>query len=205
MLETERRAEIEAKVHAACDAGRLSDAATLAIESYGPEILGYLVAVTRSESDASEVFAMFSEDLWRGLDKFRWESSLRTWSYTVARNAMHRMLRDPHRRADRRIPLSQSPEAQNVALRVRTRTLPYLRTEVKDRVAELRSELDPEDQTLFILRLNRKMSWNEIASIMIGEREVDDAERKREAARLRKRFERAKEILRDKARERGLT
>ncbi len=205
MLETERRAEVEAKVHAACEANRLSDAATLAIESYGPEILGYLVAVTRSESDAGEVFAMFSEDLWRGLDRFRWESSLRTWAYTVARNAMHRMMRDPHRRADRRIPLSQSPEAANVALRVRTQTLPYLRTEVKDRVAELRRELDPEDQTLFILRLNRKMSWNEIASIMSGDRDLDDDERKREAARLRKRFERAKEILRDKAREHGLT
>jgi len=205
VLETERRAEIEAKVRAACNAARLHDAATLAIESYGPEILGYLVAVTRSESDASEAFAMFSEDLWRGLEKFRWESSLRTWSYTVARNAMHRMMRDPHRRADRRVPLSQSPEAQNVALRVRTRTLPYLRTEVKDRVAELRRELDPEDQTLFILRLNRKMSWNEIASIVGGDRVLDEAERKREAARLRKRFERAKEILRDKARERGLT
>ncbi len=205
MLETERRAEVEAKVREACDAGQLCDAATLAIESYGPEILGYLVAVTRNEADAGEAFAMFSEDLWRGLEKFRWEASLRTWAYTVARNAMHRMLRDPHRRVERRIPLSQSPEAQNVALRVRTQTLPYLRTEVKDRVAELRRELDPEDQTLFILRLNRKMSWNEIASIMGAEGELDDTERKRQAARLRKRFERAKEILRDKAREHGLT
>ncbi|HUH05498.1 MAG TPA: sigma-70 family RNA polymerase sigma factor [Kofleriaceae bacterium] len=204
MLDTEGRSAVEAQVRALCDSGDFRAAVTQGIESYGPEILGYLLAVTRSETDANDAFAMFTEDLWRGLPTFRWESSLRTWSYTLARHALHRLHRDPHRRADRRVPLSRSPEVYEVAERVRTVTSVYLRTEVKDQVAALREELDPEDQTLFILRLNRRMTWTEIAQIMAEEPGADDTVLERTAARLRKRFERAKEQLKQKVRERGI-
>lgn len=208
MLDTEGRSAVEEQARALCDSGDVRAAVTLAIESYGPEVLGYLLAVTRNETDANDAFAMFTEDLWRGLPRFRWESSLRTWSYTLARHALHRLRRDPHRRADRRVPLSRSPEVYELAERVRTATSVYLRTEVKDQVAALREELDPEDQTLFILRINRKMGWTEIAQIMAEEpgtaEPVDDEELKRSAARLRKRFERAKEQLKQKVRERGI-
>jgi RNA polymerase sigma-70 factor (ECF subfamily) len=207
VLDTEGRSEAESQVQGLCDAGDLRAAVTLAIEAYGPEILGYLLAVTRDETDANDAFALFAEDLWRGLESFRWEASLRTWSYTLARHALHRVRRDPHRRADRRIPLSRSPEVYDVAERVRTQTSLYLRTEVKDQVAALRDEMDPEDQTLFILRINRKMAWSDIAQIMSEDAETDVAdedELKRTAARLRKRFERAKEQLKQKVRERGI-
>jgi RNA polymerase sigma-70 factor (ECF subfamily) len=208
VLDTEGRSVFEAQVRALCEGGDLRAAVTQGIESYGPEILGYLLAVTRNETDANDAFAMFTEDLWRGLPSFRWESSLRTWSYTLARHALHRLHRDPHRRADRRVPLSRSPEVYEVAERVRTVTSVYLRTEVKDQVAALREELDPEDQTLFILRINRKMAWTEIAQIMAEEPgaspAADDDELRRTAARLRKRFERAKEQLKQKVRERGI-
>jgi RNA polymerase sigma-70 factor, ECF subfamily len=193
VLEPERRSEVEARARALADAGDHAAVTTLALESYGPEILGYLVAVARSETDADEAFAMFSEDLWRGLPDFRWEASLRTWLYTLARHALARLRRDPHRRPERRIQLSQSPDVRALAERVRTNTLPYLRTDVKDQVARLRASMDPDDQTLFILRLDRKMAWEEIARIMADEAEVPDAAA---IARLRKRFERAKGRLR---------
>lgn len=204
MLDTEGRSEAEAQVRALCEGGEPTAAATLGIEAYGPEILGYLLAVTRDETDAHDAFALFSEDLWRGLPSFRWDSTLRTWSYTLARHALHRLRRDPHRRANRRVPLSRSPEVYDVAERVRTATSVYLRTDVKDQVAALREELDPEDQTLFILRINRKMAWSDIARIMAEDADADEDELKRTAARLRKRFERAKELLKQKVRERGI-
>jgi RNA polymerase sigma-70 factor (ECF subfamily) len=52
---------------------------TLALERYGPEILGVLAAQVRSEpdADAAAAFSMFAEDLWRGIPGFRWRCTLR--------------------------------------------------------------------------------------------------------------------------------
>ena len=203
MLSSEEREVLEVELKGLCDAGDYPAATTLTIEKYGPEILGYLVAVARTDSDASDAFSLFSEDLWRGIEGFRWEASMRTWAYTLARNALRRLVRTPDRKA-RKVPLSRSPEVFDVAQKIRTETMDYLRTEVKDRVAELRKELDPEDQTLFVLRISRQMSWTEIARVMTEEGEPDEDEVKRLSAKYRKRFERAKNTLAELARERGI-
>ena len=204
MMDPRTRAQIEARIKAHCEAGELDAGATVAIKAFGPEILGYLIAIARSEADAADVFSTFTEDLWKGLEKFRWEASFRTWAYTIARNAFRRLGRDPHRKAGRQVPLSRSPEVFDVAEQVRTETLNYLRTEVKDGVARLRERLDPEDQTLFILRINRRMSWKDIAHVMTDDGDTSDAALDRKAASLRKRFERAKETLRQLAKEEQL-
>ena len=63
----------------------------------------------------------------------------------------------------------------------------------RDRAAALFAEaLDPDDRLLLILRLDREMSWNDIADVYADEREGDDGDRRRTAAKLRKRFERIK-------------
>lgn len=205
MMDPRTRAQFEARIKQHCESDELDEAATVAIKAYGPEILGYLVSVARSEADAADVFSTFTEDLWKGLAKFRWEASFRTWAYTIARNAFRRLGRDPHRKAGRQVPLSQSPEIMDAADKVRTETLKYLRTEVKDGVARLRERLDPDDQTLFILRINRRMPWKEIARVMLDEgEEPTSAGLDRKAASLRKRFERAKETLRKLAKEEQL-
>lgn len=203
MLSASQRQELEAEIRARCDAGDYRAATTLTIERYGPEIFGYLVAVARTDSDATEAFSMFSEDLWKGIAGFRWEASMRTWAYTLARNALRRLAREPDNRAAK-VPLSQSPEVYHLAERVRTRTLKHLRTEVKDQITELREELDPEDQTLFVLRISREMTWAEIARVMGDEPDAGEADLKRISARLRKRFERAKNQLAELARARGI-
>ncbi len=199
----EEREKLEAELKDLCQNEDVTGAATLAIRKYGPEIVGYLMAVSRNEDTAGEVFAIFSEDLWKGLPKFRWESSFRTWAYTLARHALHRFHRDPQRKR-KRLAFSQSPEVQELVNQVRTTTLVYLRTDVKDSVAALREQLDPEDQSLLILRIDRKMSWRDIAAVMHDGDEPDAAELKRSAASLRKRFERLKNTLRDMAREHGI-
>jgi hypothetical protein len=48
------------------------------------------------------------------------------------------------------------------------------------------------------------MSWDEIARVMNEDAELDDAGVKRASAKLRKRFERAKNTLGELARERGI-
>ena len=45
---------------------------------FGPEILGFLLSATRDDGLAGDAFSVFCEDVWKGLAKFRFESSLRT-------------------------------------------------------------------------------------------------------------------------------
>jgi RNA polymerase sigma-70 factor (ECF subfamily) len=195
--ETDERAALEAKLRAACQAGKLEQAATEAIAGYGPEILRYLLSLTRDEVAAGEVFSQFCENLWVGLPKFRWESSFRIWAYSLARHAWFRMLRDPHRRRERRIALSDVASVQQAAAGVRSRTATYLRTEVKDKISELRAKLDPDDQSLLILRINRKLSWTEIARVLADpDEDLPAKELDKRAAALRKRFQRIKDDLR---------
>jgi RNA polymerase sigma-70 factor (ECF subfamily) len=192
---------IEASIRAALTAGNLSRAATLAVEGYGPEVLGYLLASLRSEQDATEVFSMLTEDLWRGLPGFRAESSFRTWLYCLARNAAVRFRRSPQQRAALRQPLSAISE---VSERVRTATLPHLRTDVKQGFAKLRADLDADDETLLILRVDRKLSWDEVPMVLCPEEAADPERRGRAAARLRKRMQSLKHQLRERAVAAGL-
>ncbi|MCH9686454.1 MAG: sigma-70 family RNA polymerase sigma factor [Deltaproteobacteria bacterium] len=192
----EQRAALENEIREHCDGERWGPAATAALKGYGPEILGYLSAMSRTETDAAEVFSIFCEDMWKGIPSFRWQSSFRTWSYTLARHALYRLSRDPHRRRDRNLALSQSPEVFQVVENVRTTTMIHLRTETKNKFTALREQLEPDDRTLLILRVDRRLAWNEIARIMAEEAEPTNDDVKRGAATLRKRFERAKERLR---------
>lgn len=203
MLTVADRETLEQNLRHLATRGDFQSVATRVIEEYGPEIYGYLIAAGPGESEADEAFSAFAEDLWRGVSGFRWESSMRTWAYTLAKNALWRHLRAIRRLAN--VPLSSAPEVMEVPQRLRTCTQKYMRTEVKDQFAELRKQLDPEDQTLLVLRVSREMSWNEIARIISPDVVEGDGDAlRREAARLRKRFERIKLELAELARARGI-
>ncbi len=203
MVTAEEREALEAPVKAACSADEHGIATRRALELYGPEILGYLVARTHDADLANDAFSSFCECLWRGLPDFRWESSLRTWAYVVARNALRAILRKPeHRRPA--TPLTDSV-INGIVAKVRSTTAIYLRTEAKDAVARLRRELDPLDQDILVLRIGRRMSWIDIARVVHdGDQEPEGPSLKRNAARLRKRFERSKAALEDLVRKEGL-
>ena len=192
----DQRVGLEGEIRAYCEAQQWGPAATAALRGYGPEVLGYLSAMCRTETDAAEVFSSFCEDMWKGLPRFRWQSSFRTWAYTLARHALYRLGRDPQRRRERNAAMSDSPEVLELADQVRSTTMIHLRTETKNKFTELREQLEPDDRTLLILRVDRKLAWNEIASIMADEDDPTPEQLRRGAATLRKRFERAKERLR---------
>src|SRR4051812_20746183 len=107
--------DVEDQLRALHAGGELRGAATLAIQAYGPEILGYLFAVTREEQVAADVFSGFLEDVWRGLPGFAWRSSFRTWAYAVARNALLRQFRDGAR-GRRHVRLSEAPALEALAV-----------------------------------------------------------------------------------------
>lgn len=192
---------VEARIRACSEGGRLDEAIALGVEAYGPEILGFLLAILRDEQRAREVYSDWTEDVCRGMPSFAFRASWRTWAYTLARHAWHRSLA---RGGARMVPLSDAPEVERREARARTPTSPHLRTDMKQRVAELRQKLDPEDQALLVLRVDRGLAWLEIADVMLGpdpDRAVTRRARETEAAALRKRFERIKDHLRELARE----
>ena len=173
------------EIDAALDAGNAGEAVRAAIDHYGAELMSFLAAVHGTREDALEVFADASSDLVRTIGQFQRRSSLRTWFYALARNASQRYFDDSYRR--RRTSLSEAPE---LAQLIRTGTAEFLRTEWKDRLRQLREELDPTDRAVLVLRVDRQLSWTEIAEVM-GE--------PASSARFRKRFERIKDKLRQSA------
>jgi RNA polymerase sigma-70 factor (ECF subfamily) len=199
------REVLERRVRAHFDAGDKRLAATELLEGYGRELFGFLLARLRDRDAASEVFSQFTEDLWRGLDGFRWHCSARVWSYTLLRHAASRYLEDNHRRRGRQVPLSRAGPLSAIEEKVRTATLAAARTESRSGVARLRESLPVEDQTLLVLRVNRGLDWNEIAQVMAYDgQSVPEETLKKEAARLRKRYQLAKERLRRMAIEQGI-
>jgi RNA polymerase sigma-70 factor, ECF subfamily len=183
------RVALEARIAEQLEAGAIRGAATVALEGYGPQILGYLTAVVRDRELAEEAFSSFSEDLWKGLPSFQGASSFRTWAYKLAYHAALRVLRDP----ERRTAVAGTTEASRIAAQVRTETPLYLRTEAKTSIQQLREELSTEEQTLLILRVDRNLDWREVAAI-VG---IDEPA-------ARKRFERLRDKLRRLAQARGL-
>ena len=196
---------IERTIRAFCDAGDRDQAATFLVQSYGREIFRFLLSRLDDEHASSEVFSQFTEDLWKGLAGFRWQCPARVWSYTLARHAASRYIADARKRRAREAPLSRAGPLSALEQKIRTATLSAVRSEVKSRFAELRDRLPLDDQTLLILRVNRRLGWKEIAQVMTDPEEgadsPSDAVLDREAARLRKRFQLVKQKLRDMATE----
>ncbi len=190
--------ELEVGLGGLIRAKQFDRAATRALESYGSELYGFLVSFLGSQSDAADVFSQVGEDLWKGLPTFGLGCSMRTWLYVLARHAAARFRRSPwnRRTGDSRI--------DSLVEMARTRTQPWLRTEMKDRFRALRDALDPDDRTLLVLRVDRGLAWEEVARVMLGVETAQDAELSRESDRLRKRYQFLKDELRRRAREAGL-
>ncbi|MET0286849.1 MAG: sigma factor [Polyangiales bacterium] len=197
------RSAIEVEIRGAVERADYKVAATLALDAYGSEVQRFLRARLRDSTQADDAYLTFSEDLWVGLPAFRWESSLRVWLFTLARNAATRMGRRRHKEValstERGLPVDA------LAAGARTATVSYLRTSVKDRMRELRQRLDDDEQTLLILRVDRRLEWRELAVVM-NEVHADATEEQltRASARMRTRFQVAKRKLRTLAQAAGL-
>ncbi len=195
----------EDKVKNAWDNGDYDDAATRFLEAHGAEILGFLVSRVRDKVDARDVFADFCEDFWKGLPGFEWRCSMRGWAYTLARHAADRYLRAPQRRRERNLTLPAESRCSRLVNKLRTATHLHQKTEIKNRVQALRECLSEDDRMLLALRVDRALSWNEVAMVMAPEGESLSGEALRVASgRMRQRFLMVKERLRKLAEQQGL-
>lgn len=186
---------IDARIHRLLLDGHVRDAAGLVVREFGPAIYGLLQALFRKQPDlADDAFSCFAENLVRGVGSFRGESSVRTWSYCIARNAAVSVARDGWRRLGRRL---ATREAERLAEEVRTRSA--LREERKaDALAPLRDALDPDEQLLLTLRLDERLPWDDVAEILSSGGDLVTA------IAVRRRYTRIKERLGEAARAQGL-
>jgi RNA polymerase sigma-70 factor (ECF subfamily) len=191
---------LEQEIHDHATGGRFEQAVTAAILGYGRELIGFLYAFV-PDDEVHDVYSELGVRLWQRLPEFRWQSSFRTWAYAVARNLAIDVRRRRDRERAREVPLAEAPEVAAIAAAVRSTTMMHLRSESERQLDVLRAGLEPDERTMLILSLDRRMSWREIAEVM-AEGDVDEAELQRISARLRKRFERLKDRLREQLRSR---
>ena len=189
------------KLHAS---GDYDEATSAALKLYGAEILGLLMALHRDETAAGDAFSEFSERLWRSMERFRGDCSMRTWAYAIARGASVDLQRSLERDRGRKTPLSKASKLSKMAERIKSTTLTYLRSEKQSAIAQLRAELSPDDQFLLVLRIDREMAWNDLARVFLGNDDVDESTLKRESARLRQRFQNVKARMLKLAKKRGI-
>jgi RNA polymerase sigma-70 factor, ECF subfamily len=196
----------EASAESAWRAGDFKATATIVLDGYGTELYSFILSqFHRSWEQADEVFASFREDLWRGLPGFEWRCSIRAWCYRLARNASSRYRRAPQNRRGRHVSLDDASFLNEVVDRVRTSTQVHLRSEVKGEIQKLRDELTQEERDLLVLRVDRALSWRQVAYAMLPLDEKPDDERlRRLEASLRQRFVEIKNRLKQLAKERGL-
>jgi len=173
----------------------LRDAATEAIRALGPETLRYLRAVLRDEADAQDAFSEWAERLWRGIATFEGRSSFRTWALRLATNVTRNLRVQPWRRRGRRF---ESGEASALAAHVTADTAVRVERQ-RTALDHLRDALSVEEQMLLVLRIDRELSWAEIADVLAFE-----ARGAPSPATLMKRFERLKGRLAKLASEEGL-
>ncbi len=187
---------LEQRIHELCTGGDIGRAVELALAGYGEELMRLLRSLLHDPERAREAYGIFSEALLMDLPAFRWESSFRTWAYRVARNVAYRLAS-----SGREIPVSQGAFEEQVQPE-RSRTRPWLRTDIKERIRALRSQLDPHEQAILELRVDQRLSWTDVARRMAEPGEPLTSESLgRRAAVLRQQFQRIKARLRTLARE----
>lgn len=193
----------EADIQVALDAADYAKATRLMLLTYGNEVYDLLHALHRDGADADDAFSLFAEGLWQSMARFERRCSPRTWAYAVARRASLRQRRAERRAAAEPV-LRLTPELADLAERLRTETSPLFRTERRSRLLELRDALPEDDRLVLMLRVDRRLTWDELVVVLYGDTSLDEEGRVREAARLRKRFQLVRERLREAARRAGL-
>ncbi len=191
----------ESPIRTLCEAGDHDAATARTLETYGAEVFRYLVAVHRDQDEADDAYGMFMEKLLSTLPSFRWQCSMRSWSYLLARNASAEVRRGIARQ--RALAFDTTRWGQ-VAARVRSETMSILRTEKRTALEELYVTLSSEDRELIVLRLTHGMSWREVALLTAGKAELDEQALAVESARVRKRYQLLRTRLRKLGKERGL-
>lgn len=180
----------EKQIGVHCERASFVNATNLILDHYGPELRAFLSSRTNNRMSMEEVYSVVSEDVWKGLPRFRFQGQVRSWIYVLARNALSRHFKRRQRWRSRHVAAEldeyQAEERLSVAGQLDRST----------ELAPLLSELPEADRHLLECRLVHAMPWRDIA-LQAGK--TSDAEITRESARLRKRYQILVQGLRERA------
>lgn len=186
------------EIRACCQRQDAKTATLCALRHHGRELLAFLYGVLGDDAaeDANQELwaAIFSSIL-----SFQGQSRFRTWAYVIAWRICGAFLRDRDRRRLLE-PLSAVPELLSDEAQLRVRCLTGMRATLESAVGRIRQRLAPEERMLLILRVDQELSWREIASILLP----DGSQIEQEEQRLRQRFVRIKNKIRQEACKIGL-
>lgn len=188
---------IEARVESYCSEQQYDDATAALLRGFGAEILGVLVAMARDDAQAADAYSLFCERAWRGIPKFRFECSCRTWAYTIAKRTLFDLLRRQRVAPDQPWSHSALPD---IVQQAASSTAPHVRTTYKRELHAVRATLSPEDQLLLVLRIDKALPWNDVARVLAEQDAPSVDEIQRVGVAIRKRFSRAKKRLADELR-----
>lgn len=183
----------EAHIRTLIAAGALREAAAEVVSRYGPTIIGGLRAMLGNHADVMDAHAQWSENVLRGIGAFGGRSTVHTWARRLAWNAALNLRGQAHRRREQPSATGELPEVPEDAS-ARSHLCAERRWQ---QLRELRAGIAPAEETLLSLRVEQELSWAEIAEVLSTEAAPLDA------TAARKRYERLRARLREKARLQG--
>ena len=153
--------------------------------SFGPEIFGFLTALHPPPGDARLVFEKFSERLSRRLPTFDWTCSLRTWAYKQARQTS----------LDFRPGTEPTVELEGGVSRVIGQVLRATGVVHSPEVDSNRAALTPDERVLILLRVDKKLTWDDLVVVLHDDVPPDEQARAAAVATLKSQFRIAKDKL----------
>src|SRR5262249_34317694 len=129
-----------------------------------------------------DTYALFCEDLYRGMKRFRGEASVRTWAYRIAQHALARYMRtrQVERERFRALPSSgfgthTQRSVPAFSIEDGAQTVPPFRTTVRDLWMMMSRRLTPDEKRLVEMYLDGS-PWEEIAETLAVAAEAEAAE-----------------------------
>lgn len=174
---------LTAEVRRLVNEGSQREAADLLLARFSPELRPFLHRLLGDTALADEAHSATCERMWRGLATFRWECSLRSWSYIIARREASRCRARHVRARGHETTLSAAEQVAQAG-----NTAATISTAARDQLEQLRTTLTDEERDILVLRVERGLAWKEIAASFLDENDLDPEVVAREATRLRQRF-----------------
>ena len=172
----------DAEVHDLVTSGESSRAVERLLSRLSSELRPFLHRLLGAVALADEAHDATCEQLSRGLTSFRWECSLRSWSYIVARREAKRCRDRFGRRVSPGETLVSAGSSSDSAREASASS------SSDDTIDRLRASLSDDDRDLLVLRIERGLVWREIAAAFLEEHEASPDAIERESTRLRVRF-----------------
>lgn len=141
------------------------------IDRYEQPVYGMVYRLLGNSSDASDVVQEVFLKVFRGINSFREQSSLRTWIYRIAVNEAHNHRRWFARHCQREVPLPYERDEQTCSVECAADPgrSPYeqvLDNEHRSLIERALTRINPVFRTAVVLRDIQNLSYEEIAEIL---------------------------------------